>query len=134
MNDFAKRFGLGFLKGLSVGVVLGAVFQLVLGWTVTVDLLGFLIAMGVGATVGTFGGKPAWLAEAWLESVLKVVFGIATGALVFWLLGFVTAPFGHAWIGTADGPPWNLQPIFYAPIIAVVFGLIVELDNTKSSI
>ncbi len=126
-----KRLGIGLLKGLVVGGAVGAALQLGLGWTQTTGLLGYLLAMATGATAGTLAGTPPWKGEAWIEAVLKGVFGVGVGALLYWL-GSSFAPFGLplAIGGAPDGADWTSLPLLYAPAIGGVYGAIVELDNT----
>jgi hypothetical protein len=126
-----RRLLIGLAKGLVVGGALGAGLQIGLGWGETSGLLGYLLAMGAGATAGILAGKPPWRAEAWIESVLKGVFGLGTGALVYFLgssYGSFEVPF--ALPGAASGTPWTSQPLLYATAIGGVFGSLVELDNT----
>ena len=128
---FFARLGVGFLKGLVTGAAVGAVFQLGLGWAETPGLLGYLLAMGAGATAGIIAGTPPWRAEAWLESVLKGLFGVGVGALLYWLassFAAVEVPFALA--GADAGSRWTAIPLLFAPIIAALYSAVVELDNT----
>jgi hypothetical protein len=128
---FLKRLGLGFLKGLVVGLAVGAAFQLGLGWAETGGLLGYLLAMGTGATAGILAGAPPWRAEAWIESVLKGVFGVGVGALLYWVASsFLGFGVPVALAGADAGTPWPTVPLVFAPLVAGVYGAIVELDNT----
>jgi hypothetical protein len=125
-----KRLLLGLLKGLILGVLIGVGFQIGLGWTVTGGLLGFLIAMAVGASAGVLCGKPPWRTGGWIESVLKAVAGVAVGALLFWLFGYVSTSLGFSVFGAPESAVWNEQPLLFAPAIAALFGTVIELDNT----
>ena len=128
---FLKRLGLGFLKGLVVGLAVGAAFQLGLGWAETGGLLGYLLAMGTGATAGILAGAPPWKAEAWIEAVLKGVFGVGVGALLYWLASsFLGFGVPMALAGADEGASWTTLPIVFAPLVAGIYGAIVELDNT----
>ncbi len=125
-----SRLGIGLLKGLVVGGGLGAGFQLGLRWGETTGLLGFLLAMGIGATAGILCGKAPWRAEAWIEAVLKGVVGVGIAALVYWIGSSYlpwSVPFTlpHA----AAGTDWTSMPLLYAPVIGALFGMVVELDN-----
>lgn len=126
-----KRLLVGLLKGLVVGGAIGAIFQLALRWCPTSEWLGYLIAMGTGATAGLLAGRPPWAQEAWIEGVLKAVFGLGIGALLFWLgvrFANFTVPFAFA--HAPQGTPWTEVPLLYAPPIAALYGAIIELDNT----
>lgn len=129
--DMFMRLLIGLLKGIAVGTAIGAAFQLGLGWATVSGLLGFLIAMGTGATAGVLVGKPPWKQDGWIEGVLKAVFGVGVGALVYWLsssYGKFDVPFA---IGEAPaGTDWTTVPLLFAPIVAALYGALVEVDNT----
>ena len=127
----SRRILIGLVKGLTLGALLGSLFHFGLGWRVTSGLLGYLVAMGVGATAGILAGRPPWLHEAWLESLHKGVFGLAVGASLYWVAGrFLAFDVGFALFGAPESTSWTALPLLYAPPIAVLFALIVELDNT----
>ena len=129
-----RRILIGLIKGLFLGALLGSLFHFGLGWRVTEGLLGYLIAMGVGATAGVLAGRPPWLHEAWLESLLKGVFGLAVGAALYWVsVRFLTFDLAFAFFGAPESSPWTSLPLLYAPPIAVLFALIVELDNNSAA-
>jgi hypothetical protein len=101
---------------------------------VTEGLLGYLIAMGVGATAGILAGRPPWLHEAWLESLLKGVFGLAVGAALYWVATrFLTFNLAFGFFGAPESSAWTTLPLLYAPPIAMLFALIVELDNSSAA-
>lgn len=128
------RLGFGLLKGLVVGGALGAAFQVGLRWGATTGLLGYLLAMGIGATAGIICGKAPWRAEAWIEAVLKGVFGVAIGALVYWIgTSYLPWSVPLALPYAAAGAEWTSMPLLYAPIIGGLFGMVVELDNDGGS-
>lgn len=126
-----KRLIIGVIKGLLVGAAIGSAFHFGLGWTTAAGLLGYLLAMGSGATAGVLAGKPPWRQQAWIESVLKSVAGLGVGALAYWVastwLGF-TLPFDVP--GVAAGTPWTEMTVGISTVTAAVFGALVELDNT----
>jgi hypothetical protein len=126
-----RRLLIGLAKGLVIGGALGAGLQIGLGWGNTTGILGYLLAMGAGATAGILAGKPVWRVGAWIESVLKALFGLGTGALVYFLgstYGALEVPF--ALPGAESGALWTSQPLLYATLISGLFGSLVELDNT----
>lgn len=126
-----RRLGLGALKGLLTGAVIGAAFHFGLGWTTAAGLLGFLIAMGVGSTTAAITGKPPWRHAAWIEGVLKSSAGLAIGAFLFWVLGQVTLELPIALPDVPEGSRVSELPLLFAPAIASVVGALIELDNTK---
>lgn len=134
------RLSLGLLKGILLGGVIGAGFQLGLRWHQTGVLLGYLIAMGNCATVAIVGGKPPWRTNGWLETALRAAVGLAFGAGSFWGLhtyASASLPFNTGaqssfffWLSDA---PWTAQPILLLPIISMPLGALIELDNTPNS-
>ncbi len=129
-----RRLGFGLLKGLVVGTALGVGFQVGLGWGATTGLLGYLLAMGFGATAGILCGKAPWRAEAWIEAVLKGIFGVGVGALVYWVgSSYLAWQLPWALPNAEAGSAWTAMPLLYAPVIGGIFGTIVELDNDESA-
>jgi len=129
-----KRLGLGLLKGLVIGAGVGAALHFGLGWiTVGSALFGYLLAMATGATAGVLAGKPPWKQAAWIEGVLKAVFGIGFGALAYWVsskwLGFGLPEFIP---GLDAGTLWTDSTLLMPTAVAGLFGTLVELDNTDS--
>jgi hypothetical protein len=130
-----KRILFGLVKGTVLGLAVGCLFHFGLGWRVAPDLLGYLIAMGTGATAGILAGRPPWLHEAWLESLLKGVFGLAVGAALYWAaVRFIPSPVSFSVFGSPENTEWTSLPMLVAPPIAVLFALVVELDNNGASI
>lgn len=127
-----KRILFGLVKGLALGVLVGCFFHFGLGWRVAPDLLGYLIAMGTGATAGILAGRPPWLHEAWLESLLKGVFGLAVSAALYWAaVRFIPAQVSFSVFGSPENTAWTSLPLLVAPPIAMLFALVVELDNNS---
>lgn len=126
-----KRLLLGCLKGALLGGAIGSAFHWGLGWTRGEGLLLYLVAMGAGATAGVLVGKPPWQQDAWIESVLKAVAGLAFGALLYWVTS-TWAAFGvpFAFDGVAQGTPWTTLPLVVSALVALLFGALVELDHT----
>lgn len=129
-----KRILFGLLKGLALGVLVACFFHFGLGWRVAPDLLGYLIAMGTGATAGIVAGRPPWLHEAWLESLLKGVFGLAVSAALYWAaVRFIPAQVSFSVFGAPEDTAWTSLPMLFAPPIAIIFALVVELDNNGAA-
>lgn len=129
-----KRILFGLVKGLALGLLVGSFFHFGLGWRVAPDLLGYLIAMGTGATAGILAGRPPWLHEAWLESLLKGVFGLGVSAGLYWAaVRFIPAQVSFSVFGSPENTAWTSLPLLVAPPIAILFALVVELDNNGAS-
>ena len=123
-----KRLGLGLLKGLIIGGLIGAGLQYGLGWTTALGLLGFLVAMGAAGTAGVFAGKPPWMEGAWIEASLKGMVGVCLGALAYW--GLTYLKFEVPYPGLPGTHQLGALPAVFAPAIAGVYGALVELDNS----
>ncbi len=124
-----KRLGLGLIKGALIGAALGSFFHFGLGWVNAPGLLGYLLAMGTGATAGILSGKPPWRQHAWIESVLKAIAGIAIGALLYWIASSWLAFDVPAVLGLGEGV-WVDKPLLSLFPVAVLFASLIELDNT----
>ena len=128
---FLKRLGIGLVKGLIVGAAVGAVFQVGLRWGSTSGLLGYLLAMGAGATAGILAGTPPWKAEAWIEAVLKGLFGVGVGAGLYWVsASFLAFDVPFRLPNAEPGTAWTHMPLLYATLVGGFYGAFVELDNT----
>ena len=126
-----KRLGVGLLKGLVIGGVIGGGLHFGLGWATVGSLLGYLVAMAVGATAAVLAGKPPWREGALVEALLKGVAGLGVGALLYFLSArFAGFALPFALPGTAADLPWTRLPVLYAPALAALVGSLVELDNT----
>lgn len=126
-----KRLGVGLLKGLLIGGVIGAGLHFGLGWPVVAPLLGYLVAMAAGASASVLAGKPPWREGAWIEALLKGLAGVGVGALFYFLgtrFGSFALPF--ALPGIRAGAAWPTLPLLFAPAFSAVIGSLVELDNT----
>lgn len=123
------RLAIGFLKGLILGVAVGVGVELGLHWpTPSGQLLAYLFAMGVGGTAGVFGGRAPWKEGAWLEALLKMIFGVGIAALLYWLASRYV-PLSIPWMG---GPrPWTSIPPLYLGPIGALFGALVEIDHAQ---
>jgi len=132
MAAVLRRFAIGLIKGAILGALFGAAISFGLGWGETEGLLGYLLAMGVGASVGLLGGKPPWAQQAWLEAILRAAGGLILGAFLYW----AGTRFANVPVPVAVGPdgeaglPWMSVPLLYATAIGALYGCLVELDNT----
>ncbi len=130
-----KRLLYGWLKGLVIGSAIGAGIQfglpeLHMTWPiVSGGIAGTLLAMGAAGTTGVFAGRPPWREGAWIEALLKSLFGVGTGALLYWL-GARYGTFPMPFPGIQGTTVWTAQPVLFLPAIAGVYGSLVELDNT----
>ncbi len=122
---------MGLVKGVLIGGAVGAGLHFGLGWTMASGLLGYLLAMGAGATAGILVGKPPWKQAAWIESLLKALAGIGVGALLYWVSskwGSFELPFAIP--GVEAGTEWTEVPLLFVTAVSAVFGTLIELDNT----
>jgi hypothetical protein len=127
MQQMQKRLGIGFLKGLVLGAAVGFGVHLGLRWPLpSGGLLAYLFAMGVGGTAGVFGGRAPWKEGAWLEALLKMIFGVGVGALLYWLASRY-APFELPMPGGAL--PWTSVAPLFLPLIGALYGAVIELDH-----
>ncbi len=128
-----KRFGVGWLKGLVVGGVVGAGLHFGLGWTTVEPLLGYLVAMATAASAAVLAGRPPWREGAWIEASLKGVVGVGLGALFAYLAGrFAAFAWPFAIPGVDPAARWSSLPLVFAPLVGALVGALVELDNTGS--
>lgn len=121
-----KRLGIGFLKGAVIALVVGLGVQLGLRWpTPSGSLLAYLLTMGVGGTAGVFGGRAPWKEGAWLEALLKMLFGVGVGAGLY----FLAARYAPLPIPLPGGAaPWTSAAALYLFPIGALYGALVELD------
>lgn len=127
-----KRLILGLVKGLAIGGALGA--AVFFGLTHLHGLAGlgaYALYALVGALAGVLAGKAFWVKGAWVESLLKGLFGVAVGcglyALASRFLGGVDVP---ALVQGSVDMKLASHPLLMAPGIASIYAMLVELDNT----
>jgi hypothetical protein len=126
-----KRIFTGLFKGIVIGGGVAAGLQFGLGWATASGLLGYLLAMGIGGTTATLSGRPPWKSGAWVEALLKGFFGVALGALGYWVattwlpfaLPFALGP-------SLAGAEWTSVPLAYLTVISSLVGILIDLDNT----
>jgi hypothetical protein len=124
-----KRLLLGLVKGLVLGGVVGAAITFGLHQSVDGVAAYGLYAL-LGALAGVFAGRPPWVKGAWVESLLKGLFGVAVGAGLYALGSkFLTIPMPDL---AAGGGTLELfkQPVLMAPGIGAIYAALIELDNT----
>jgi hypothetical protein len=123
-----RRLGIGFVKGLVLGALIGAGITFGLRWpTPSGGVLAYLLALGVGGTTGIFAGKAPWKEGAWLEAVLKGVVGVMATALLYWLASSY-ASFALPWPGASAPVAWTALPPIYLGLVGAIYGALVELD------
>lgn len=126
-----NRLVIGLIKGAVIGGAIGAALSYGLHWSVSVGgILGFLLAMGAAGTTGVFAGRPPWREGAWIEALLKGLFGVGAGALLYWLGSSYAVGPAIPLPGLEEGAPWPGLPVLFLPVIAGVYGSLVELDNS----
>lgn len=126
-----KRLALGLGVGGTVGLAVAGGLHFALGLKIAAGLLMYLLAMGVGATAGVLAGKPPWRQEAWLESILKAVAGLAFGALITWLAtSYVPWSLPFAALGLPTDARLAQILLVMLPLVGGLFGALVGLDNT----
>lgn len=126
-----KRLILGLVKGLVIGGALGA--AVFFGLTHLHPLTGIgaygLYAL-VGALAGVLAGKAPWIKGAWVEALLKGLFGVAVGAGLYALASRFLGVDVPALIDGSVAMKLSEHPLLMAPGIATLFAALVELDNT----
>lgn len=124
-----KRLGLGLLKGLFIGGAIGALFHFVLHLPVlTASWMGYVLYAGVGAVSGALAGRPPWRPGAWIASILKGVFGLVIGAILF-AVGSRFLPGMALPLPGAASANLAMQPLFFAPLLAMLYATFVEIDD-----
>jgi hypothetical protein len=129
-----KRLLIGILKGIVVGGAVGSALYFGAGVGVVEGALAYLLYGLVGALTGVVAGKALWKPGAWIEALLRGVFGIAVGCGLYALanaflgVGAITLPALTPALATL---PSRLvqQPLLVAPAFAVLYAALIELDN-----
>ncbi len=124
-----RRLAIGTLAGLVLGIALGLGFALGLGWSTTTGLLSTLLAGGAGATAAAFIGKPPWEQSGFLEPALRMIVGVALGAmLVFVASRFLSGEVPYALFGAPEGTLWFEMPALYVPFVTTIYGAFLGLE------
>ncbi len=127
-----KRLLIGILKGIVVGGGVGAGLYFGLHVGRLDGALAYLLYGALGAITGVVAGKALWKPGAWIEALLRGVFGIAVGcglyalANTFLTLDAITLPLVQ---GATQAQKLFQQPLLMAPMLAVVYASLIELDN-----
>lgn len=124
-----KRLILGLVKGLVLGGVVGAAITFGLATASLGGVAAYALYALVAAFAGVLAGRPPWVKGAWVESVLKGLFGVAVGVGLYALASrFLLMPLPNL----AGGEPLAaaLQPMLMAPAIGAIYAALIELDNT----
>jgi hypothetical protein len=131
------------VKGLVLGLLMGGGLAgiLIKGLGITTFAVAgggfafsaFSAAMVTGALAGLLAGKPIWAEGAWIEGILKTVFGALLGAgAMFLARKFGGMEFPLPSLGLGAGNIGDL-PIVTLPAIATLLSVFYELDNTDSA-
>ena len=132
-----KRLIIGVLKGVILGGAVGAALYFGLGQGSLEGVYAYLLYGAVGALTGVVAGKPLWKPGAWIEALLRGVFGIAVGCGVYALassflsLGAIPLPsslFPALPVGE-QADHFFKQPLAMAPLLATLYASLIELDN-----
>ena len=132
-----KRLLIGILKGVLVGGAVGAGLYFGLQQGSLESAYAYLLYGAVGALTGIVAGKALWKPGAWIEALLRGVFGIAVGCGLFALassflrVGALPLP---AALFPALPPAEQArflfqQPMAMAPLLATLYASLIELDN-----
>lgn len=132
-----KRLLIGILKGIVVGGGVGAALYFGLSQGSLESAWAYLLYGVVGAITGVVAGKPLWKPGAWIEALLRGVFGIAVGcglyALASSFLHVSPIPLPASLFPAL--PPAEQarflfqQPLAMAPLMATLYASLIELDN-----
>ena len=128
-----RRFLLGLLEGLSIGIALALAAVRGLGLATPGAWVAALLAAGVGFLVGLVAGRPIWAKNAKIEALLKA----GAGALVAALLSLAARRWLHAPVDLSEfslgiGPVGELTAVSL-PAIACALSLFFELDDSNAA-
>lgn len=126
-----KRLLIGLIKGIVLGGGVGAGLYFGAHVGRVEGAFAYLLYGLLGALTGAVAGKAPWKPGAWIEAVLRGVFGIAVGcglyALASAFLGVGAIPLPE--VGASVATKLVQQPLLMAPMLAVLYASLIELDN-----
>jgi hypothetical protein len=127
-----RRFFLGLIEGLVIGVALAIASARGLGLTTPGRVTAAVLAGAVGFLVGLVAGHPVWARDAKTEALLKAGVGALVGAGLSLALGrWLVAPVDLSQFALGAGPVGKLLGVSL-PAIACALSLFFELDDTSS--
>jgi hypothetical protein len=132
-----KRLIIGILKGLILGGGAAVALYLVAHVGSVSGLFGYLLYGALGAITGVVAGKALWKPGAWIEALLRGVFGIAVGCGLYALGAVVLTGSAIDFSGLLGSLPATSaaasklyqQPLVMAPLFATLYASLIELDN-----
>ena len=128
-----RRFLLGLVEGLVLGLGLGVASVRGLGLSAPSAVTAAVLAGAVGLLVGLIAGRPVWAHGAKTEAVLKALAGALVGAGLSFALGrWLTAPVDLSQFGLGAGPAGRLLAL-NLPAIGCALSLFFELDDSEPS-
>jgi ABC-type xylose transport system permease subunit len=127
-----RRFLLGLIEGLVIGLALAVASARGLGLTTPGRVTAAVLAGVVGFLVGLVAGRPVWARDAKTEALLKAAAGALVGAGLSLALGhWLAAPVDLSQFALGAGPVGELLAVSL-PAIACALSLFFELDDTTS--
>lgn len=115
--------------GALVGVGTAAFAIKVLGITWLVASTAYPLAIALGVIVGLVTGTPVWAPGAWLEAILKSVFGaVIACALMYAFRSWATVSMNLSSLGLGSGEVGKL-PEVVLPTIALLLSLWFGIDS-----
>jgi hypothetical protein len=127
-----RRFLLGLIEGLVIGLALAVASARGLGLATPGRVTAAVLAGAVGFLVGLVAGRPVWARDAKTEALLKAGVGALVGAGLSLALGhWLAAPVDLSQFALGAGPVGKL-PAVSLPAIACALSLFFELDDTSS--
>lgn len=123
------RLILSIVIGALVGVGTAAFAIKVLGITWLVASTAYPLGIAVGILVGLLTGTPVWAPGAWLEAILKAVFGaVVACALMYAFRSWATVSLNLTSLGLGSGEAGKL-PEVVLPTIALLLSVGFGIDS-----
>lgn len=128
--EIGWRLARGVAKGLAVSLVIALVCHYGLGWLRVNRFLGFLLAMGTGASVGALISRSPWEESAWIDALIKGFAGLGIGGLLYWIASsFMAWKLPLSLAGLPHGLIWMQSPLLFNPWVGAIYGALIELDR-----